>query len=246
MTETEASTHLLNYADKKERGMNSRQYRTKNPAVNGSNFNSAGGVIQFEIQGNTLNTFCDFQNSYVIMEVENKTLATFVVDNRNGIQNLVAKVECLTAGQTLFSIDRYNVLSSMLMSSDTNSNFEQNTGKVLFGCSDSIGIDGKKTYCVPLMLNGLYNSSKYIPLFSRDKMTIRITLESALTAVVGAGTLPTGIVVNRPELVLHNIELSPDAFSAVYDSVDGVFDIVPGSREHSAVLEASWHALHAT
>ena len=46
---SEASSHLLDYDDKRLRAMSSRQYRTKQSAVNGNQFTSGGSVIQFDL-----------------------------------------------------------------------------------------------------------------------------------------------------------------------------------------------------
>jgi hypothetical protein len=86
---SEASSHLLDYDDKRLRAMSSRSYRTKQSAVNGNQFTSGGSVIQFDLPANQDKTFLDFENSYILVEVENTLPAdaanTVTLEGKNGI-----------------------------------------------------------------------------------------------------------------------------------------------------------------
>ena len=247
---TEATSHLLDYDDKRMRAMSSRSYRTKQPAVNGNQFASGGSVIQFDIPANQGRTFLDMEASYILVEVENTGgNATFdlAFEGKNGIYAMIEKIECLTAGQTLFTLDKMGLLQSIMTDIETNSVYGDNVGKVLQGSSASAydgvalaGVGGKLTFAIPLQLNGLYNANKYIPLFSRDKLSFRITLADARVGAISTNALPstasTTLRFNNPEFVCHQVELGTDAFDAVYDSVDGKFDLITTDYRHTSAI----------
>lgn len=248
----EASSHLLDYADTRMRAMSSRSYRTKQPAVNGNQFVSGGSVIQFDIPAMQQKTFLDMEASYMLVEVENlATVATgnVALEGKNGIYAMIEKIECLTAGQTLFTLDKYAVLHSVMADIETTTIYGENVGKVLQGSSEN-AFDGvpilytdKKTFAIPLSLNGLYSANKYIPLFSRDKLSFRVTLADARVGAISTDANPTvtagGLRFNNPEFVCHQVELSADAMEAVGESVDYKFDLVTTDYRHtSAVISA--------
>lgn len=244
---TEATSHLLDYDDKRMRAMSSRSYRTKQPAVNGNQFLSGGSVIQFDIPANQGRTFLDMEASYILVEVENTGAAAgaddITLEGKNGIYAMIDKIECLTAGQTLFTLDKMGLLQSIMSDIETNTLYGSNVGKVLQGSSASafsgdliVGAGGKRTYALPLQLNGLYNANKYIPLFSRDKLSFRITLADARVGCEGAAQTATQLRFNNPEYVCHQVELGTDAFDAVYESVDGKFDLITTDYRHTSAI----------
>lgn len=249
----EASTHLLDYDDKRMRAMSSRSYRTKQPAVNGNQFVSGGSVIQFDIPANQARTFLDMEASYILVEVENLAGAdtgNVVFEGTNGIYAMIDKVECLSAGQTLFTVDKYGVLQSVMASMENNTLYGANAGAVLQGSSGSAyaGValthGNKRTFAIPLQLNGLYNANKYIPLFSRDKLSFRVTLADARVGAISstaAGTTTTagGLRFNNPEFVCHQVELGSDAMEAVGGAVDYQFDLVSTDYRHTSAVLAT-------
>lgn len=249
---SEASSHLLDYDDKKMRAMSSRQYRTKQPAVNGNQFLSGGSVIQFDVPANQARTFLDMEATYILVEVENVgTTANedLTFEGKGGVFAMIEKIECLTAGQTLFTLDGYGTLQSVKTDVETSAIYGGGVGAVLLG-SGAVPYAGtqldhtdKKTCAIPLQLNGLYNANKYIPLFSRDKLSFRITLADARVGMISTAAAPTtisaGVRFNRPELVCHQVELGSEAFSAVASAVDYKFDIITTDYRHtSAVIPA--------
>lgn len=249
----EASSHLLDYDDKKMKSMSSRSYRTKQPAVNGASFTSGGSVIQFDVPANQQKTFLDMEASYIKVDITNTAAAatgSVAFEGKNGIYAMIDKVECLTAGQTLFTLDKYGVLQSIMSDIETNEAYGANVGAVLFGSSANayngvaLANGTSKTFCIPLQLNGLYNANKYIPLFSRDKLSFRITLADARVGAISTTaeptTTPTGLRFDNPEFVCHQVELGSDAMEAVGEAVDYKFDIVSTDYRHtSSVLAAA-------
>ena len=249
----EASTHLLDYDDKRMRAMSSRSYRTKQPAVNGNQFVSGGSVIQFDIPANQSKTFLDMEATYFLVEIENLAAAdtgNVAFEGTNGAYGMIEKLECLSAGQTLFTVDQYGLLQSVMSSMETNTLYGANVGTVLAGSGGTaytgvtVAFGAKRTVALPLQLNGLYNANKYIPLFSRDKLSFRITIADARVGAIStdaAGTTVTagGLRFNNPELVCHQVELGSEAMEAVGSAVDYQFDLVSTDYRHtSAVLAA--------
>lgn len=249
---TEASSHLLDYDDKKMRAMSSRQYRTKQPAVNGNQFVSGGSVIQFDVPANQARTFLDAEASYILVEVENLGGApddNLAFEGKGGVYAMIEKMECLTAGQTLFTLDKYAVLQAIKTDIETTVLYGANVGAVLQG-SGSSAYDGqpltygdKRTCAIPLMLTGIYNANKYIPLFSRDKLSFRITLADARVGMISTNATPDvvsdGVRFNRPELVCHQVELGADAFEAVAEAVNNKFDIITTDYRHTSSIIAT-------
>lgn len=246
---TEATSHLLDYDDKRMRAMSSREYRTKQPAVNGNQFLSGGSVIQFDIPANQGRTFLDMEGSYILVEVENLAAAAtgnVAFEGKNGIYAMIEKIECLTAGQTLFTLDKMGLLQSIMTDIETNTLYGNNVGKVLQGSSATaytgvaLAFTQKQTFAIPLQLNGLYNANKYIPLFSRDKLSFRITLADArvgsISTDVAPATTANGLRFNNPEFVCHQVELGTDAFDSIYESVDGKFDLITTDYRHTSAI----------
>ena len=82
-------------------------------------------------------------------------------------------------------------------------------------------------------MNCLENSKKYIPLFSRDNITIKIQLETSLLGTIGAAT-DAEVAINTPELIYNVVELDAQAFGAVAGSVDDKFEIVADDYRHTS------------
>ena len=101
---TEVATHLLNFADKKRRGVSSRAYRTVIPSSNGTTFN-CGNTINIDFAGNNPSTYFDFQSSYLQFTITNNDAADIKLEGGVGGYGLIRKIEALVSGQTLFSID---------------------------------------------------------------------------------------------------------------------------------------------
>ena len=124
---SEVATHLLNYNDKKRRGVSSRAYRSVIPSSNGTTF-VCGNTINIDFAGNNPNTYYDFQNSYLQFTITNNDGAAIKLEGGVGGYGLIRKIEAVVSGQTLFSIDNYSTLLDYFMDSEVNSNFKNTTG----------------------------------------------------------------------------------------------------------------------
>ena len=105
----EVATSFLNYADKKRQALSSKSYRTIIPSAQGGKF-SLGQTVTINLAGNMSNSFYDFQNSYLMFKVANThTNKTHRLEGGCGAYSLIRKLEIISNGTTLESIDNYNV-----------------------------------------------------------------------------------------------------------------------------------------
>jgi hypothetical protein len=239
---SEVATHLLNYNDKKRRGVSSRAYRSVIPSSNGTTF-VCGNTINIDFAGNNPNTYYDFQNSYLQFTITNNDGAAIKLEGGVGGYGLIRKIEAVVSGQTLFSIDNYSTLLDYFMDSEVNSNFKNTTGAIQFATNSlkfsgtPIASNASKKVCLPLVLTPLYQSSKLIPGFSRDSIRLKITLDNAQTATIGAAA-DNEITISDVQMVMYNVELSDEAQSMVMASNQGRFEIVVDDFRHSQLTVA--------
>lgn len=231
----ETATQLLNYNDKAMRGVSSRAYRTKTPPSNGQSF-TMGQTINIDLPAGQMRTFFDFGNSYLRLNLANSDTTDITLEGGNGILNLIKKLEIVVSGQTISSIDNYNILCDMLLDLDSSDDFKNNTGALLMGTGSgdkfdkgiTMGENTNQNFAFALLLNPLFNSSKYVPSFSSDSIRIRITLNTAASAVIceATGITDAQLTISDVEMVMYNVELSAEAYALVDESVNGVYDIV--------------------
>ena len=266
MMPSEACTHLLAYGSKRLRAMNSRSYRVVSPATNTSSA-TLGQTIEFRIPGNQMASFLDNSTMYFKFQVANNNGANISLEGKSGAYALIKKIDILTSGQTISSVDNYNVLHSCFVDTDTSIQYSANVGKVLYGAGATKGHLGgavpnagfnagqdqanvaetvdteavgqtiangaNASFVLPFVMNCLANSKKYIPLFSRDNITIKIQLETSLLGTIGAAT-DAEVAINTPELIYNVVELDAQAFGAVAGSVDDKFEIVADDYRHTS------------
>lgn len=240
MMPSEASTHLLAYGSKRLRAMNSRSYRVVSPSTNTSSA-TLGQTVEFRIPGNQMASFLDNSTMYFKFQVANNNGANIQLEGKSGAYALIKKVDILTSGQTISSVDNFNVLHSAFVDTDTSIQYGAQVGAVLFGAGgageaavgQTIANGANASFVLPFVMNCLANSKKYIPLFSRDNITIKVQLESALLGTLGAAN-DAEIAINTPELIYNVVELDAAAFAAVSGSVDDKFEIVADDYRHTS------------
>ncbi len=233
----EVATSMLNYADKRRKGVSSRAYRVKTPSSNGTSFN-ASQTIRIDLPtANQANTYMDFSNSYFSFQVTNNDGAA--VTFGGGISDMILKIEAVVGSQTLFSIDQYGVLAGILFDMDTSNSFRNNAGKVLMGLSNDkfaglpLAAGATKQYAMPVFGNCLFNTNKYIPCFAAENISLRIHLNSAVLGSIGAAT-DSELSFTQCEFVSYMVELSPDAQNLVNESVGGVYEILADDYRHAS------------
>ena len=240
MMPSEASTHLLAYASKRLRALNSRSYRVVSPSTNTSSA-TLGQTIEFRIPGNQAASFLDNATMYIKFNVANSG-SNFNLEGKSGAYAFIKKIDILTRGQTISSVDNYNVLHSCFIDTDTSVQYGNNVGSVLSGMNNTavgqlIGNGTNADFVLPFVMNCIANSKKYIPLFSRDALVIKIQLDTALNSVKTNGTDTVNdnqITISTPELIYNVVELDATAFAAVSDSVGGKFEIVADDYRHTS------------
>ena len=156
---SEVASQLLNYSQKKSRAVSSRAYRSVLPASNGSAQFNMGSTINFDLGSNQSNTFYDFQNTYLEFTILNHGVGGDIqFDGNIGALSCIRKIEILTSGITLYSLDNWNVLLSAFFDTDVGRAYRDNQGAVLFGTKSAtaggmaIANNKKRTICFPLFL----------------------------------------------------------------------------------------------
>ena len=235
----EVTTSMLNFSDKKNKASASQVYRVKIPSSNGTSFN-AQQTIDIDLPSNQANSYLDFGSSYISLKLTNND-ATTIGLNGQGIYSLIKRIECVTGSQTVFSCDNYNQLVDMLMDQDASPEYKNNTGRTLMGTSPDkytgfqLATTETKQFCFPLVGNILYNTNKYIPLFSAEKLRLKITLDNANIAVNGTddALVDTDLLVSQVEFVAYIIKVDQEVQDQINMMTNGVYEIVGDNYSHT-------------
>jgi len=246
----EIMSQVLDYGRQKQEASKSEIERTIIPASNGNSF-QAGQVCEIQVGGNQpMGYFLDWQSSYLKLTVTNNAATageTLTLTGGAGVYNMISKIEVLSSGYTLCSIDNYNKLLNMLSDMQLSENYKNETGALLAGMAYSEdetanalggivldGAGGTETFCIPLHALPMTASNKYWPLFARDNLRIRITFDSVANGAVAAATVSNSQVVMSPvELVATTVKLNPQSAMALDQMVGGVYRIVTSDYRNS-------------
>jgi len=237
-----ASTQRLNYSQVPPRASSSRAIRNEITPTNGSSFNANSQII-IDLPANLNNTFCDFQSSYIKATVSNSdgSAANFC---GGGFPSMIKQIVLELGGQTLFSCDSWNVLYEMMLSLDSSAQFRDNAGKRLFGAGGNfdgqeIAAGGSVKVCFPLVLTPLM-ANRYFPLIGRDRLRIRLILDTGVRGLVSANDLTDAqITVSDVALVTYNLELGSDVMAMVAANSGGAFKIAMPSYQSQQTTMAT-------
>ena len=232
-------SQVLDYTKMKKRAASSVAERVILASSNGNSFNCSQ-VAEIQIPGNQMSTFMDWQSSYLKLTVTNNDGDDLKVPGTGGIYNLIKKIEVLSSGQTLVSIDNYNKLVCALSDMQHSPEYRNQVGSLLAGsvfdettganiAGTIIQAGDSETFCIPLAALPMTSASKYWPLFCRDSLRVRISFDSAKNAFIsGAAADPadTEVVINPIELVALNVKLNEGAMMALNQAVGGVYTLV--------------------
>lgn len=240
-------TKELNFANKREKSISATSERIEVPSNNGTTFD-LGQTIDIRLpSGMARGNYLDFQNSYVKLSIS----ATRDADSdnnatslpRNGIYNLIEKVEIMSSSSTLSTIESYNKLCNIVMDMDSNASFKDYLGSVQYGTHAS-GTSSNKgqlltpasgtgakttTFCFGLILTSLFSNQKYLPLFHSDNITIRLTLASYEDGLIGgnaASAAGAQIQINPVSMVCNVVKLDPMAQSLIDQANGGVYTMI--------------------
>ncbi len=248
-----ATTQKLNYANVPPRATSSRALRNEVVASNGSEFTMNNTLI-FDLPSNLNNTFWDAQSSYVSFTVTNNNATHAVNFEGGGAPSIIKRIVVELGGQTLFSCDNWNSLYMMMFDLDTAAQFRNNAGVVLFGAANAAkgatlaGGGGSLKVCFPLVLTP-FMANKYWPLIGRDRIRIRLELDTAARSLICANVAVTDsdIAIGDVKLVQYNLELGSDVMAQVAAASGGSFKIAcPSYQHHQSSLAAGASALSAT
>jgi hypothetical protein len=247
-----ASTQRLNYSQVPPRASSSRAIRNEIVPTNSGGSYTMNSQIIFDLPANLNNTFCDFQSSYIKATITNNDGSAFNFHG-GGFPSCIKQIVLELGGQTLFSCDNWNTLYEMMISLDTSASFRDNAGQRLFGSGkdfkgENIANTASRQVCFPLVLTPLINS-RYFPLIGRDRLRIRLILDTAAKGLISAntGVLDSEVVISNVALVTYNLELGSDVMSMVAANSGGAFKIaMPSYQHHQASLSNSATSLVAT
>ena len=240
----EVFSESLAFPKMKQRAVSSRSFRTKIAPSNSQNF-TCGQTINIDLPGNLSGQYYNMNQMYLKFKVTNGNAAAFSLD-RAGAASLIRRISINTAGASLYDCDKWNVLYTALLDTEASNEWKGSVGNILTGTSggnlgaESIGIGGERTYCVPVVLNPLANTTPHrlIPAFSQSSIQFKLTLDSAANATVGAAT-DAEVAISDVEMVCLMTELSPSAQSQVDQMTGGVYNILANSYMNSSTNMAA-------
>lgn len=248
----DVASEALDYMNIKRRAVASRNFRIKLAPSNGSSFTpSSNSVINLDMPSNLAGTFVDFTQSYLKFKL---TPDQPVYLDKAGAFGVIQKFDCVTSGQQIYSLNNYNVLMAALMDIDSSDTYKSNVGKILCG-TQGAGSLGEfvptagRTFALPFALHPLAMQKKLVPLFSLDSLRFRLTLESAVNALiqVPGETAQQTYTVSNVELCMYLVELSPAAAQQVNAMTGGVYQMLcPCYQNYQSSVPAASTAVTTT
>jgi hypothetical protein len=228
----------LAFGQMKRRAVSARSYRSKIPPINGTSF-LQDQTIQIDLPGNLAGQYYDFSSMYLKMKVTSGTTAC-VYDRAGGL-GLIKRLQISTSGANICDINNYGLLATLMLDADSSSEWKAGYGAQLLGtCGDALrgvgsGIGGTRVFCIPLVLNPLFNTTPHrlIPAFSLSSLQIRITLDSNQSAVSTLGATASVLAYSEVEMVCMMTELSPAAQAQVNAATNGKYNILANSFMNS-------------
>lgn len=235
----------LNFANKREQAISASSSRLEIPSANGTNFKPSQTIDIKLPSGMTRGSYLDFENSYVKLAINAKRAGagdTYRVNvARNGIHSIINKVEVLSSSSTISVIENYNELVNIFLDSEASTDYKKTLGNAQFGMSGGDSIRGDSlitatadqvkttTYCIPLILTALWSSSKYLPCFHQDNLTIRLTLDTFANAfVTGSAATEVGsdVTISPVSFVANVVTLDPSAQQMIDASNGGIYTMI--------------------
>ena len=217
----------LDYNDVKQPSLSSRSYRVKIMPENGSSF-KAGQVVYLSLPSGLPATYVDFRSN-VYLKFDMTVDETVVLDKAFAL-SWIRRLAIETTGTLLNDIQGFNVLLAMSNDLQVNPLTKMNQMAITSGAGQVIGnvlTAGTYTFCVPIPLNVFSMAQRAIPLFSNDKLTLRLTVDDTVkwgvwTAVPNENTN----VISNLELTCDFNELDSQAQMMIDQAVGGVYNIM--------------------
>jgi hypothetical protein len=234
----------LAYNQVKRRAVSARSYRVKTPPTNGTTFTD-GQVIQIDLAGNLAGTYYDMSSMYLKVKVA--APQAYQLD-RCGALGFIKRLQISTAGAQIADINNWNVLATAMLDTDSSDEWKAGYGNVMLGTQggqlrgEGVAAAAERVYCIPLVLNPLFNTTPHrlIPGFSLSSIQIRLTLESAADMFLSPVAQGAAVDFTEVELCAMMTELSPMAQAQVDASTGGKYNILATSFMNSgATLDAA-------
>jgi hypothetical protein len=233
----------LAYASMKKRSVSARSFRTKIAPSNGSTF-AADSTVQIDLPGNLQGQYFDFSSMYLKFKLTSDTALHL---DRGGAFGLFKRLQLSVAGAQLADINSYGVLCTAMLDTDASAEWKAGYGNIcagtigdaLTGVAQAADAAGARVYCVPIVLNPLFNTTghRLIPAFSLSAIQMRLQIDSAASCVVAAA-VPV-LAFSEVELCCMMTELSPQAQAQVDAACGGNYTILANSFMNSQATLAA-------
>ncbi len=233
----EVFSESLAYPQMKRRSVGARSFRMKLPPSNSTSF-TPGQTIQFDLPSNRPGQYIDFSSLYIKIKLDNDATAALTLDRAAGF-SLFKRLTLSTSGAQIADINNWNVLATAMLDTDASSEWKAGYGAAMLGTEGDalrgveVAAGTSRVFCVPLVLNPLFNTTPHrlLPLCSLSSIQIRLTLDSVASAFQSAGA--PGVTYSDVECVAMITELSPDAQRAVDAATGGKYNILANSFANS-------------
>jgi hypothetical protein len=242
-------TDAMNFTPKAV-GAPSRSFRMVLNPINSGNA-SPGDVVKFDIPVGRPNQFIDTSETCFQFGVLNNTANdAFYLDG--SAYCFVNRLDVLSAGQVLETIQSYNVLTGALldlqvggpdaalpMSINLGTGYVADANYSKYG--KLIAKSGTSEFSLPLACSGVLGSgcSKYLPIAKVNDLRLELTIENAVQAVVQAANTAT-FSITSPQLVLTYVEVAPDMAQQLEVATGGRYMVSTESwRNYQTILPAT-------
>ena len=229
----------VQYASLKKRSVSARSFRTKIAPSNGSTF-AADSTIQIDLPGNLQAQYFDFSSLYLKFKLTSDIALHL---DRGGAFGLFKRLQLSVAGAQLADVNSYGLLCTAMLDTDSSAEWKAGYGNIcagtigdaLTGVSQAADAAGARVYCVPIVLNPLFNTTghRLIPAFSLSAIQMRLQIDSAASCVVVAGGADPVLAFSEVELCCMMTELSPQAQAQVDAACGGNYTILANSFMNS-------------
>ena len=246
----EVFSESLAYGSMKKRAVSARSFRVKIPSSNSTSF-VPEQTIQIDLPGNLQGQYYNFNQMYLKMTVA--STGDYTLD-RGAALSLIRRLQISTAGAQIADINAYGLLATAMMDTDASAEWKAGYGNRLIGTlGDALsgitvagGAGNAVTYCLPVVLNPLAQTTghRMIPASSLSSIQMRFTLDSAANSVKAAAD--PALVFSNVEMVCMMTELSPGAQAQIDAATNGKYNILATSfMQSGATLAAGATSLTA-
>ena len=229
-------------------GAPARSFRQVLNAIN-SGSASPGDVLRYDIPVGQPNQYIDTSETLFQFGVLN-TSANDAFNLDGSAYSLINRLDVLSAGSVLETIQGYNVLCNALLdlqSSAGASPMSINLGTIFAGSLNydktgkQIAKSGTGEFSLPLACSGVLGPgcSKYLPVGKIQDLRLELTLEAAAQAVVQSANVAS-FTITSPQIVLTYVTIDPDMSRQLEMATGGRYLISSESwRNYQTILPAS-------